>query len=107
MTPLDPSGDGRDPGTGRFLPGNPGGSGNPLAKRVAELRIALLDAVTPDDLRAAVGALIDKAKSGDVAAIRELLDRCIGKVRDGPGSDEAPAQVVFNIVEAVLPQRRD
>ncbi len=72
----------RDPHSGRFLPGNPGGRGNPFAKRVAALRSALLDAVTPDDIAAAVRALIEKAKAGDVAAIRELLDRCIGKPQE-------------------------
>jgi hypothetical protein len=82
-TPLAPSGDGgHDPVTGRFQPGNPGGRGNPFAKRVAALRSALLDAVTPEDIAAAVRALIDRAKAGDVAAIRELLDRCIGKPQE-------------------------
>lgn len=81
--PLAPSGDGgHDPSTGRFTPGNPGGRGNPFAKRVAALRSALLDAVTPDDIAAAARALIAKAKSGDVPAIRELLDRCIGKPQE-------------------------
>jgi hypothetical protein len=85
-TPLAPSGDGeprpevidRDP-LGRFAPGNRAGRGNPHAARVSALRSALLDAVTPDDLRAVVAALVDRAKGGDVAAARELLDRAIGK----------------------------
>ncbi len=81
--PLAPSGDGgHDPVTGRFQPGNPGGRGNPFAKRVAALRSALLDAVTPEDIANAIRALIEKAKSGDVAAVRELLDRCIGKPQE-------------------------
>lgn len=42
--------DDRDPGTGRFLPGNAGGPGNPYAARVGELRAALLNAVKPGDL---------------------------------------------------------
>src|SRR5207248_10793741 len=37
--------EGRD-ARGRFAPGNPGGPGNPFARRVAELRTALLDMVT-------------------------------------------------------------
>jgi len=38
-----------------------------------------LDAVTPDDLRAVVVALVERAKAGDVVAIREVLDRTVGK----------------------------
>ena len=86
MQPLAPSGDGeprpevidRDP-LGRFAPGNRGGRGNPMAARVAALRSVLLDAVTPADLVAVVAALIDRAKAGDVPAIREVLDRAVGK----------------------------
>jgi hypothetical protein len=88
--PLAPSGDGRDGRTGRFLPGNRAGRGNPQAGRVAALRAALLREVTGGDLRAAVRALIDKATGGDVAAIRELLDRCIGRA---PASDETEAPI--------------
>lgn len=69
----------RDPVTGYFRPGNKLGRGNPHAARVAALRAALLEAVTPDDVRAAVRALIDQARAGDVVAIRELLDRTVGK----------------------------
>ena len=69
---------GRD-ARGRFVGGNAGGPGNPHAKKVAKLRSAMLSAVTQKDFREVVKALIQRAKAGDVAAIRELLDRCIGK----------------------------
>ncbi|MDA1052329.1 MAG: hypothetical protein O3C40_17870 [Planctomycetota bacterium] len=69
---------GRD-ARGRFSTGNAGGPGNPQAKKVAALRTSLLASVTPADLRGAVKALIRKAKTGDVPAIRELLDRTLGK----------------------------
>ncbi len=39
----------------------------------------IIEAVTEDDLRAVVVALIEKAKGGDVMAARELLDRLVGK----------------------------
>ena len=64
---------------GRFAQGNRLARGNPHAKRVAELRAMIRDAVTQDDLKAVVGALIEKAKGGDVMAARELLDRLVGK----------------------------
>ena len=69
----------RDPKTGRFLQGNPGGPGNPYTKRVAALREALLAEVSPEDLRAIVRVLVDQAKSGDVAAAREVLLRTLGR----------------------------
>lgn len=36
-------------------------------------------AVGPDDIEQAVRALIRRARDGEPAAIRELLDRCLGK----------------------------
>lgn len=71
-------GNGRD-GQGRFLPGNPGGPGNPLAGRVHQYRTALAEAVTEDDIRAVIGKLVAAARAGERWAIRELLDRCLGK----------------------------
>ena len=68
---------GRGPG-GRFAAGNSGGPGNPLAKRVARLRSALLRSVSPQDLVEVAQTLLRQAKSGDVASIRELLQRTLG-----------------------------
>ena len=76
--PLPKGANGRDE-KGRFAQGWKGGPGNPLAKRVAQLRSMILEAVTEEDLRAVVVALIKKAKGGDVMAARELLDRLVGK----------------------------
>lgn len=69
----------RDPQTGRFLPGNSGGPGNPYAARVAELRSALLEAVTPGDLAAIVRSLVQAARSGDVAAAKLVFERVLGR----------------------------
>ena len=69
----------RDPQTGRFLPGNGGGPGNPYAARVAELRSALLEAVTPGDLAAIVRSLVQAARSGDVAAAKLVFERVLGR----------------------------
>lgn len=65
--------------SGKFAQGNPGGPGNPHAKRVGELRTALLDAVTPEDMRAVVKALVEAARGGDVAAARVLFERTLGR----------------------------
>ncbi|MDB5320580.1 MAG: hypothetical protein JWN40_2211 [Phycisphaerales bacterium] len=73
-----PSGpNGRSAG-GQFGPGNKAGKGNPFAKRVAKLRSALFRAVTPADLTEVVRVLVSSAKSGDVAATKELLQRLLG-----------------------------
>ncbi len=79
-SPPSPNGsNGRDPATGRFLPGWKGGSGNPHAQRVGRLRSALLEVVDETAIRRVVEALIKEAEGGNVPAVRELLDRCIGK----------------------------
>jgi len=64
---------------GQFTPGNRFGVGNPYAKRTGELRAALLDAVTPDDMRAIAGKLVALAKEGNTIAARILFDRVLGK----------------------------
>ena len=64
---------------GRFSPGNPGGPGNPHSKRVTRLRSVLLNAISEKDLLAIISKLLDQAKSGDIVAIRELLNRIYGR----------------------------
>jgi hypothetical protein len=74
----DPNGrNGRD-ASGRFAKGNPGGPGPAFPRRVAELRAAILDAVTPADVIDVIRALVKAAKSGDVAAAKVFLDRVLG-----------------------------
>ena len=70
--------DGRDE-RGRFAPGNPGGPGNPHAKQTGKLRSAMLKAVTEKDMRDVVMKLVELAKSGNVPAAKEVLDRCLGR----------------------------
>ncbi len=77
-TPLRPSGDGQDPTTGRFVPGNRMGRGNPLARRANQLRVALYRECSAGDLSAVIRRLIDKARDGDVAAAKVLLERLLG-----------------------------
>ena len=66
-------------GRGRFAPGNRLGRGNPLAGRAAKIRAVLLRRLSPKLAGEIADALIAQAKAGDLAAIRELLDRTIGK----------------------------
>ena len=76
-----PSANGRTP-RGQFAKGNLGGPGNPYARRVADLRAALLESVTEQDIRAVARALVKRAKEGEVPAVRELLDRLLGRTAD-------------------------
>lgn len=64
---------------GRFLPGHPGGPGNPHAKAVAAWREALFNAITPADVEAVILILKAKARAGESWAVREFLDRVFGK----------------------------
>src|SRR5262245_25670046 len=43
------------------------------------LRAALLNAITREDVEAAARKLVQRARDGELAAIKELLDRTIGK----------------------------
>ena len=78
MEPTQNGNNGRDE-HGRFTQGNPGGPGNPHAQQVGRLRTALLNAVTEDDIREIIGALVEKAKAGNIAAARVLFNRTLGK----------------------------
>ena len=81
VQPSETGSNGRD-NAGRFAPGNRLAKGNPFSRRMAQLRSALISAVTEDDLRGIIQALIEKAKKGDVAAAKEVLDRTLGKPQE-------------------------
>lgn len=78
MNPSPTAVNGRGPG-GRFAPGNRAARGNPHARQVARLRSTLLKAVTPQQLKSVVQALIREAEAGNVPAIKELFERTLGK----------------------------
>ena len=64
---------------GQFAKGNPGGPGNPYARRVARLRATLLDAVGENGLADIVQGMVSAATGGDVAAAKLLLSYLLGK----------------------------
>jgi hypothetical protein len=72
---------------GRFAKGNLGGPGNPFARRVAALRQAALEGVTPDDMRSIMSKLTALAREGDVAAAKVVLSYAIGKPAEAPNPD--------------------
>ncbi len=78
--PPSPNGsNGQRDANGRFAVGNKGGPGNPFAKQIAHVRALICEAVSEDDLREIIATMIRRAKEGDLASARELLDRLSGK----------------------------
>lgn len=82
----------------RFQPGNTLGRGNSHTQRQHELRKLFVGLVTEDDVRNALNKLLEKVAEGDVVAIREFLDRTIGKAApiDGDESNQVRIVVVAN-----------
>ncbi|MBX3323467.1 MAG: hypothetical protein KF757_10790 [Phycisphaeraceae bacterium] len=70
---------GRD-ARGRFASGNRFAIGNPQAARVGRLRSAMIESVTIKDMGEVVATVIERAKAGDMAAAKLLLDRVLGPV---------------------------
>jgi hypothetical protein len=64
---------------GRFAKNNKGGPGNPYNRKVAALRQAMLETITPEDLQEVLAAVLFKAKTGELAAAKLLLSYTIGK----------------------------
>src|SRR5262249_34111912 len=79
METPQPAGHNGRSANGRFVPGNKLGKGNPLNKKAQQLRNTLLETVTPEDLIEVTQKLVALAKAGDIHAIKELLDGCLGK----------------------------
>ena len=76
----------------RFKIGNPG---RPKHKgKAAQLRKALLGAVTADDVREIVAALLIHAKRGDVRCARLLFDELLGKPHESITLDGIEPKVV-------------
>ncbi len=69
---------GRD-SQGRFAKGNSGGPGNPFARKAAALRAAFFNKITEKDIEELAQQLLDRAKSGDLAAMKVLFNYTIGR----------------------------
>src|SRR5262245_14058532 len=72
-------GDGWRDHRGRFLPGNPGGPGNPHVRELARLRAKWRE-MTPDVVFESLqGALLGKALAGNFPALKLYLEYMMGK----------------------------
>lgn len=74
-----PVGRGKD---GKFAPGNKCARGNPHGKKVAQLRTAMLGAVSQKDFRLVFKKMLELAKKGDTTAAKILVDRMLGPPHD-------------------------
>jgi hypothetical protein len=63
---------------GRFLPGYPGGPGNPDGKRYAALKRAFLMATSPAKVKQLEAKLFEMAMGGDVQAIKLYFSYSLG-----------------------------
>jgi hypothetical protein len=91
---------------GRFAKGNPGGPGNPFARRTAQLRRVLSMAVSDEDIEAVAKRLLEQAKVGDVAAARLLLSYAIGQPTPAVDPDTLDQQewAIFKQVPVPAPE---
>jgi hypothetical protein len=103
--PMGNGANGRD-AHGRFAKGNPGGPGNPFARRTAQLRRVLSEAVTDEDVEAIAKRLLEQAKAGDVAAARLLLSYAIGQPTRAVDPDTLDRQewAVFQQIPVPAPE---
>jgi hypothetical protein len=77
---------------GRFAKGNRGGSGNPFARQVAAFRACLLNSVTEEDLKAIVFRLVERARYGNLQAIKLLFSYLLGTPKPVVEPDELDLQ---------------
>jgi hypothetical protein len=97
----------RQRGAGRpFARGNKGGPGNPYTREVNLLRAKLYACVSEQDFGEVIAALVEGAKAGKLAFIRELLDRLIGKPIQGVHltgqADEVPGDVSLGDIQLAV-----
>ena len=87
--------DGRS-SNGRFAAGNKCGRGNPNNRKAQQLRNAFLNTITEEDIVEVTNKLIQMAKDGDIQAIKEMLDRALGK---SPASIELTNNATNHLIE--------
>lgn len=79
---------------GKFVKGNKAAVGhkNKMAKKRQALTDDFLRQLRPCDFKKIIQTLIELAKNGDLPAIREVLDRALGKCQVSE-SEEEPLQI--------------
>jgi hypothetical protein len=103
---------GRDAMTGKFAPGNKGGPGNGMARRMHAMRKVFADCVTEDDVKDAYAELMKAVRAGDMTAIREFFDRTLGKASQaveisGPDGSSLDLTTVVSVIMLALGDDQD
>lgn len=78
---------------------------NSFARKVAELRTAIMASVTVEDMMEIMVTLLEKAKAGNMFAIKEVFDRTLGK----PVEPDVMGQIadLQSIVRSLISERED
>lgn len=93
---------GKDPQTGRFLPGNKlGTGGDPYQAKKLEFRAMMLKASTKESMGAVIAALFREAQKGESWAVKEVLDRFLGKAPDVIEVGDQTASMLSQIRETL------
>lgn len=53
---------------GRFAPGNPGGPGNPFARRTARMLMSIREEISDEEIRMTARRMFELAMEGNVSA---------------------------------------
>ena len=80
--------------SGRFTIGNAHARGNPHASVVARFRSTLLANISTDDFADVITTLVAAAKSGDMNAVKILLDRTLGRIT---GLHDTPTVAIVDV----------
>ena len=86
--------------SGRFAAGNPGGPGNPFARKTATLRAYLINHVTERDIQDILDILLLNAKGGHLPTIKFLFSYVLGKPQPAVNPDVLDLQEMQMLQQA-------
>jgi hypothetical protein len=91
---------------GRFLPGNPGGPGNPFGRKVAAFRTAMIKRVTQEKFDQAVDTLAEMAIGGNLQALKLLFSYVVGKPEQAADLDRMDIDE-WNVYRDAVPMKSE
>ena len=88
---------------GQFIKGNTAGSQGKRAesKHKEALTNAFNAAISLNDITAIAKAMVKKAKEGDTKAAQQVLDRCLGKVKEVREVEHGVSPDLKTVLEAI------
>ena len=102
VTAKETAKNGRDT-KGRFVPGNPGGPGNPFYRRMANARKLLAEWTSEDDLKQVHAAMLKRAKEGDTASAKLIFQYAAGKPETAADPDRVDLDEWQKLRESARP----